>query len=276
MAFGDEVGIFENVPDSEYHALRIPSASSIKKYMELPALFELEYLKGEYKEELKQHFQVGKAFEIYVLEPHRSGLIMQMKTKGYDTKDAAAMAEANPGAILLNEQDLVSANRWAACMLKRYPKKQTTRAQVSCIVDIDYGDIVVRAKIRIDELDDEEGVIIDYKLMDDASPKGFEKKAWDLKYHIQDALYVSVMNILAPRADGSSWRFVFRVQEKHYFGFDPRFAAQYELDNTSREAAISQVNMMLQLMGDDMRRNEFQGYQEATMQISTERFRKWA
>jgi hypothetical protein len=213
--FGDEVGLFFDVPDSEYHGLKIPSNSGQKLYTELPALYQLEYLEKPVDDEMSQALQCGKAFEILVLEPHREGEIVTFKAKGYDTKEANTIKAMNPGKIPVAESDYVNVKRWAACMLAKYPLNKDTKKQASGIVDFDFSfanvdamglteaqritERMVRVKFRLDEVDIENGIIFDYKLMKSVKPSDFEKDIWDRSYDTQGAIYCKAMQVLFPR-----------------------------------------------------------------------------
>lgn len=269
MSFGDEVGLFYDIPESEYHSLKIPSNSSIKLYGRLPALYEHGYLNKTNDEELSQALQMGKVFELLVLEPHRESDIVTFKTAGYNTKEAVSVRDMNPDKILISENDLSDIRRWAACMVKKYPFEIETKKQASGIVDFEFDEKSVRVKFRLDEVDFERGVIYDYKLMRSAAPDDFLKDVWDRGYDIQAALYTRAMQILFPRPPEEPWMFRFKVQEKHYHGYDTRFTTEYYLDRESIDKAWSYAAINLQLMSSD---TVYHGY--STCQLSTEKF-KW-
>lgn len=267
MAFGDEVGVFENIPDAVYHGHKIPSNSSLKLFGQLPALYEIEYLNSPPDLGMTEAKQLGKVFEIYVLEPHRVDQILTISTKGYDTKEADSMAAMFPDKVIISAHHLPNVKRWAECMLKKYPLNANTKKQVSAIVDIKVGEKVVRVKFRMDEVDFEKRVIIDYKLMEDVSEEKFSKAVWDYGYDMQNAMYCKGMDVLFPGP--TPWKFLFRVQEKHNYGFDDRFTTKYWLDQASIDRAWSHISMQLQILSGT---TEFRGYREGC--LSTERF-KW-
>lgn len=268
MAFGDEAGIFYDVPDKEYHACKLPSNSAVKTYTQHPALYELKYLaKSDEQETMKQYFQQGKAYELLLLENHKADMLMTFKTKTYDSVDAMKTAAENPDKILLTESDLRAVQRWADCAKKVFHYPLDGKAQVSGVCDLEGLEMPVRVKFRLDLVSFEERTIYDYKLvaMGSASPGEFERMTWDLGYDTQAALYLLCMNQMFP---GEPWQFWFRVQEKHYHGYDPRFCAEYRLDSLSIEKAESHIKMQLQRIAHGV----FEGYGKGT--ISTERF-KW-
>lgn len=270
MKYGDQTGLFFSIPEAEYHALKIPSNSSIRKYAKLPALYELEYLKQEESDVMKQHFQMGKVFELLVLEPDRAGDIVTFKTKTYDSKDAQACRDANPGKIPISESDLPLVETWARCMLAKYPRNEANKAQASGIVSFDLGVRECAVKFRLDEVDLENRIIYDYKLMQSIDPSEFEKHAWDIGYDTQAALYTKAMDQLFPSDDPDKrWKFVFRVQQKHSYGFDTRFTTKYWFSEESLERAWSHIQIQLELIACE---TEFRGYSE--MCLTTDRF-KW-
>jgi hypothetical protein len=271
--FGQQPGLFFDVPDSIYHMLKLPSNSAIKQYIECPAYYELKYEKSGYSDELKSHFQQGKLFELILLEPARARTgIVEIKTKGYDTEEAKKVAAENPGKVLGNAQDIANAKRWAMIAEKKWYMPVDGAAQVSGICDLDVGGPEpVRVKFRADQIDFETRTIYDYKLMDLGRGKAseFERSIWEYGYDLQAAFYTRCMNQLFPAVDDEQpWRFVFRVQEKHFFGYDPRFTVEYRLDAGSIERAESDILIKLQLIQE----RSFEGYHDGT--LSTERF-KW-
>lgn len=266
--FGDTPGVFYNVPEEVYHALKIPSNSALKKFTRLPALYELEYLKAtEEDQETKAHFQQGKLFEIFMLEPERLESVKTFDGKQYGSKDYEAAVAENPGCLIVSKSDYEEVARWAACAQKRFGKTQNA-VQVSCIADfVGIEGAKHRFKFRCDEVDFEARIIYDYKLMADASPSEFEKSAWQNGYDTQAALYCLGMDILEP--GDLPWRFAFRVQEKHSFGYDDRFTAEYWFDDQSMDSARSHVKMQLQVIETD----NYKGYTGGV--LSTVRFFSW-
>lgn len=269
--FGDTPGIFYDLPDTIYHACKLPSNSGIKIYTKLPALYELQFLsENPEAEEMKQHFQMGKAYELLMLEPKSAGRLMTFKAKGYNTQEAAEAALKNPDMILLSAGDLPQVERWATIGARVFRRPFDACAQVTVVHDLEIypGEPTVRVKIRMDDVSLEQRVIFDHKLMafGEAAPGNFEKKLWELGYDIQAALYSEVMNQMFP---GDPFEFWFRVQEKHDFGYDERFSVEYRIDETSRERALSYIRMQLQLIQG----RDFRGYNTPAT-LSTERF-KW-
>jgi len=267
VKFGDAEGIFYDVPDEVYHACKLPSNSGIKKYNEHPALYEIEF-EGEARDwGMSQALQLGRAYEILMLEPHRKGDIVTFDGKTYDSKAAVACAEANPGKVVLGQADFDYVTRIADVGRRVFRRDFDARAQVSavCDLEIDPG-VTVRVKIRMDDVSFEQRKIYDLKLVAPGRGKvgEFERMAWDLGYDTQAALYCWVMDQLMP---GDPWEFWFRVQEKRPY-FDTRFCAEYRFDSLSMEKARSHIAMTLQLI----KARSFTGY--GTAPISTERF-KW-
>lgn len=271
VKFGDAEGIFYDVPDEVYHACKLPSNSGIKTYNEHPALYELEFEQQTTERGMSQALQMGRGYEIMVLEPHRSTEIVTFDGKTYDSKAAVACAEANPGKVVLAEADWHFIRGLAHVARKAFPRDFDAKAQVSAVCDLEIDPGIefsaVRVKIRMDDISFEQRKIYDLKLVAPgrAKPGEFEKMAWDLGYDTQAALYTWVMNQLFPGDE--PWEFWFRVQEKRPY-MDERFCAEYRFDSLSMERARSHIAMNLQLI----KARSFTGYGKGT--ISTERF-KW-
>ncbi len=264
--FGDEVGSFPDIPEKEYHALKIPSSSSIKIYLKNPALYQLDYLQGE-QSLFTQALQLGRAFETIILEPEKVSKIKTFSTKTYSSQEALGLHAADPGSIWVSETDFNDVFRWAECWKAKdlqYKRGEENIVQLACIVEVIIDGFPYKFKCRLDDVDMDNRIIFDNKLMDDASHYGFKKSVNTYGYDIQAALYTLAMQILFP---GEPWQFVFNVQEKHQYGYDTRFSVQYKLDEYLIQAASYKIELALQCIYEE----DFHGYSGGIIYQSSSR-----
>lgn len=98
------------------------------------------------------------------------------------------------------------------------------------------------------------GLIIDGKSTQDASPEAFGKQAWNLDYALQAAWYVDGFQRVHGTADAP--QFLWLVQEKDR----PYATAMYQAGDDLLELGRRQYRPMLQLLAECKQRNEWPGY----------------
>lgn len=106
----------------------------------------------------------------------------------------------------------------------------------------------------------EDGIIVDVKTTDDASPEGFAKSVANWRYHVQDPFYTDGIHQatgIAPRG------FVFLVVEKKA----PHAVAVYSLDRESRDLGRMEYRRDLQRYADCVRSGKWPGYGEVIQEI---------
>ena len=209
-------GIHTDIPASEYHAHPAASASKLKKlWSSTPA-----HLKADTEAfEPSAAMIMGTLAHSLILEPETPlpGIVVQpdeyepgkkwtraakvckeweadQKAKGLlvlkadEWKDALGMAEAVAWHPLAH--DLLVCGKPEVSL---------------CAHDSANG---LDIKARIDFLPNSGGAIVDVKTTVDASERGFMRRAYDLGYHIQAALYLDLWNALMPTEPRTEFYFI--------------------------------------------------------------------
>lgn len=184
--------------------------------------------------------QIGTAIHTAILEPE---LLDGSVVRGLDVdrrsnanKEAWAIFEhENAGKIILKAEDFdhvlrvrdaVHGHPVAAGLLTGGKAEQTYFAK-----DEATGELI---KCRLDYFREDEGLIIDVKSTEDASPHGFAKSAANYRYDVQVAWYYRVLETLygwTPEA----WVFLAFEKEPPY-AIGVYFAQDHDIDR-AREAA---------------------------------------
>ena len=209
-------GIHTDIPAAEYHAHPAASASKLKKlWSSTPA-----HLKADTEAfEASAAMIMGTLAHSLILEPETPlpGIVVQpdeyepgkkwtraakvckeweadQKAKGLmvlradEWKDALGMAEAVAWHPLAHDL-LVDG-----------------RPEVSLCAHDNANGLDIKA--RIDFLPNSGSAIVDVKTTIDASERGFMRRAYDLGYHIQAALYLDLWNALMPTEPRTEFYFV--------------------------------------------------------------------
>lgn len=198
-------GIYDNIPEAEYHGHQGSlSVSGAKLLLAAPALFK-------YRQDNPEHrdvFDFGKAAHAKVLGV--GATIRVVDADSWRTK--AARAEKDE-ARAAGEAPLLTADHQRVCdmaeQLQRVPLirdlMKNGRPEVSAFcVDQPTG---IMRRSRFDLLDD---LVIDYKTAVSAEPGAFSRAAAKYGYHQQAAWYEQIALDLGQNVRG----FLFIVQEK--------------------------------------------------------------
>jgi exodeoxyribonuclease VIII len=97
-----------------------------------------------------------------------------------------------------------------------------------------------------------DGVVIDFKTAEDASPDGFKASAWRYRYHVQAAFCVEGVSA----HQSAAGPFINLVIEKE----PPYAVAVYEQDSETLAPGASEVNRNLELYAQCLRTNTWPGY----------------
>ena len=217
-------GIHIDIPASEYHAHAAASASKLKKlWQSTPA-----HLKADTEAfEPSAAMIMGTLAHSLILEPETPlpGIVVQpdeyepgkkwtraakvckeweadQKAKGLmvlradEWKDALGMAEAVAWHPLAHDL-LVDG-----------------KPEVSLCAHDNANGLDIKA--RIDFLPNSGSAIVDVKTTIDASERGFMRRAYDLGYHIQAALYLDLWNALMPTEPRTEFYFIAVENGKPY------------------------------------------------------------
>lgn len=183
------------------------SSSGLKQLMKTPKHYAAYLEQGEQEE--KDYLTMGSALHCLILEPDEFNKrhfvwLDTMKPepdKNYQTKvnrEARAAAKKiaqMKGQVLLEEEQLNELNRMKQSIQqneKAMELLQGTQSEMSCYTDFQVNDTMIKLKVRPDALHDK--YYVSLKTCRDASPTAFTKAAYNLQYHVSEALYANVLN----------------------------------------------------------------------------------
>ena len=127
-----------------------------------------------------------------------------------------------------------------------------------------YEDQGVLCKFRPDAWQQDDGIILDLKTCQDASPSGFAKNVANFGYHIQAAHYIAGAEQLLEK----DHRFIFIAVEKE----PPYAAAIYELDEATLLEGLAMRNLGIQAIKHAAETGIYEGYTSALQTIQIPRW----
>ena len=217
-------GIHTDIPASEYHAHPAASASKLKKlWQSTPA-----HLKADTETfEPSAAMVMGTLAHSLILEPETPlpGIVVQPEEyePGKRWTRAAKVCKEWEAAQKASGLMVLKADEWKDALgmaeaVAWHPLAHDLlvdgKPEVSlCAHDSANG---LDIKARIDFLPNTGGAIVDVKTTIDASERGFMRRAYDLGYHIQAALYLDLWNALMPTEPRTEFYFVAVESSKPY------------------------------------------------------------
>lgn len=246
-----------DLPNDAYHASAGISKSGLDYILKSPAHYQ-SYLNSPKESSLA--FLLGSATHCAILEP--THMLERYVVADIDrrTKEGKALAKEveDTGKEVLNlaqyDQVMGMANA-----VQKHPKAAELLAngfpEVSCFEEY-YG---VHARARADWFR-KDGIIVDIKTTEDASPQEFARSVAKYGYHRQEALYRDLFTM----AGETIHTFVFVVVEKKA----PYAVAVYELDERSVEQGRRENENALMLYRECLATNIWHGYSDDIQQIS--------
>jgi hypothetical protein len=194
--------IYKDLSNREYHSRPEISSTAVKTVAKQSVA---HWVGAERKE--TPAMQMGSAVHGLCLEPHLNEVVRGPETRrGNAWKDAVAKATlANQDAIVLTEADYDKADAIATSarnhpVMEEYLNDAHTQIETSVILDD--PDVGVPIRVRPDIYNSRTGILIDLKTTLDASPRGFQRQAYKLGYHIQAFMYMRALELegLSPQA----------------------------------------------------------------------------
>jgi exodeoxyribonuclease VIII len=182
--------IVTNITEAEYRKATGLSQSSLKEFLISPA----HYLASTEKtKEPTKAMQFGTAFHAHLLQANpEEHYAVKNKVDGRSKEGKAyneQFALENAGKIILDSEehdkivsmaDSVMANGFAGDVIQSLTHKEFA------VFGINHG---IRLKGLIDGYNEKEGIVIDLKTAEDASPVGFRKAILDRGYALQQVHY---------------------------------------------------------------------------------------
>jgi len=178
---------YRNMKTNKEHVL---SFSSIKAFSRSPNHF-LNYKAGDRIE--SPAMRLGTAAHCAVLEPDRWKQDYLLCTERKGTKAYKAILETNPKTILLNKSDYDTAQKIRSSLYEE-PAARKLIEDATQIETMVYGNIqglpfrgIVDAATK--------QYVCDLKTTRDASPREFQRAAYNNSYHVQAAIYCELTGI---------------------------------------------------------------------------------
>jgi PDDEXK-like domain of unknown function (DUF3799) len=215
-----EPGLYLDIPPEQYHSGPGVSRSDLVKILRSPAHFKY----GEQEETDAMVF--GEDFHAALLEPQKfkdSYVVLPEECrrgsgKGQQERKAVFEAEAAAkGQTVIKEEDRDTILGMIAEIRKHdeiAPLLSEGQSEVSGYwYDPLYPEILL--KIRLDHINMKTGIVLDPKSTTDSREGYWVKKAFDMKYHIQAAMYLAGLSTITgtPHRD---FRFIVVEKKKPY------------------------------------------------------------
>ena len=222
--------------NEEYHAHPALGSSNLKQLLKNPYAFAMGI-----KQEESKALDIGSAVHKLVLEPHEFNdefaIMPDFNLRTTDGKNAKAMFEMdNVGKTVISQSDYEIVTQ-CANRLKEIAKPFLTGGVPEKAF---FGEIDgVAVKCKPDYFIESIGLIVDLKVVKDASKNGFSKACGEYEYYIQEALYCEVL-----RQNGYNInKFSFLPVEKK----EPFMMGVYELDHVAKDFGQKEVRRALEV-----------------------------
>lgn len=201
-----EPGYRDGMPAELYHSTSVtpePALSSSGARMieqECPALYHYRHLDPAYVREQKRAFDIGTALHLLVLEPELfDGAVSIIDADDYRTKEAR---EAKSRAYLAGKTPLLEqeATKLRAMRDAIFRHPVAKLAFVGGVAERSYfwkdEETGIWCKARPDYAPAHLRYFTDVKTSTSANPRAFERRVWDLGYHMQAAWYLDARHAI--------------------------------------------------------------------------------
>jgi len=245
---GFYTGLASDIPNIGYHSSPGLSSSGLAKLAQSPAHYQA------YKSnpiEPTSAMQLGTAIHALVLEGGRGILKAPGSTRSTNLyKD---FAKANPGSVLLLEDEYERASRASDAVMK-HPVAQALLKNGKAEQSAFWADpeTQVLCKCRPDYLRDD-GIVIDLKSTMDASEAEFQRAITARKYHWQSAWYLDGLSLVLGK---KLTEFVHVVVETQA----PFGVAIYALDDGALDKAREDIKKILQIYAECLHTGNWPAY----------------
>lgn len=251
-----QTGIFDGIPNKNYHATEGLSSSGLKRLAQSPAHYR------EYKlnpPEPTPSMAFGTAVHLAVLENGLdNGGILLAPGSTRSTSLYKDFVKANPTAICLLEDEYSRVGSIVTAV-KNHPTARELlsggKAEQSAFWEQDG----ILCKCRPDYLRND-GTVIDLKTTGDASPEEFQRSIVKWGYHWQSAWYLDGLSKLL---DKPLENFVHLVVETTA----PFGIGIYVLDNGSLDKAREDISKLITRYTDSLHTGEWPAYSTAIQNI---------
>ncbi len=207
-----------NMPLEDYHANAAISKSGLDLIRRSPLHYWEAYLNPEGEgRKVTDALRMGTAFHVLVLEPDQYRNLVAVapdvdkRTKA-GKEEWQAFEYANDGKIIVKPKENDTLHRMAESVLKKKAAMIALKGKGHVEASLFWQDPITlqECRCRPDWLRTD-GLLVDLKTTTDASPAGFEKSAYNYRYHVQAAFYrEGVLRAAGANTEG----FVFIAVEK--------------------------------------------------------------
>lgn len=259
-------GVYNDIPAVKYHAAPGISKSALDQSAKSPAHYQA-WLKE--KPEQTPAMRIGTLAHLATFQPDLYARSVAMAPiVDRRTKDGKAIWQQfqseNEGRelVTVDEQQMLTALSGA---VRRHPLigKLLNKGDSEVSVFSKDTPTGLVTKCRFDWINPEDGVFLDLKTTEDASPTGFARSIGNFRYHIQDAHYTQL-----GRDHGMDFKFIFVAVEKH----PPYAVAIYVLDEATRIQAEAIRRQQLETLASC---ETFQSWPAYSTEIQTLSLKQW-
>ena len=258
--------MIEKMSNDEYHACPEFSSSQLKDMLRSGAHFYVNNISKENQKEATTAMNFGTLVHTLFLEPDQfnSEFVVAPKfdkrTKA-GKEDALAWEQVNQGKLLVNAEDIDSANRMAENLrtlsIYEQMQKHPGMAEASFFfTDPIYGlQLRVRPDWHIAPCDEwPNGLIIDLKTTDDARPVAFSRTCGNFAYDLSASMYREGYQQVYETEDKPP--FIFLVAERN----TPFNVKQYNASKLFLSAGDNRYNKAKEKLAECVLVDEWQGY----------------
>jgi exodeoxyribonuclease VIII len=249
-----------NLADPEYRAVNAVSKSALDQFAKSPAHYKHVIIDGN-RTQATPAMELGSAFDTYLLTPevfaaeYAIAPEVRRGTKAWDEFEAA-----NPGKRIIKAEELARIEAMARAVLDHPAAGALLRdgdSQVSYFWTDERTGLPCKGRADYVRHD---GIMIDVKTTQDASPEQFARSIGSFRYHVQAAMYLSAQVATGgPTTD----QFCFIAVEKE----PPYAVAVYTLDPESLAEGFRVMGRDLERLKACVEANHFPAYSERVESI---------
>lgn len=276
-------GVYPGITNAEYHGGPGVSKSQLDDIARCPAIYSY---RREHPEPDTASTIIGTAAHCLILEPEVFEPLFVCEPKDAPRKPNKTQREAKkPSAATVDaiafwdafyaensDKEIITEEQWNLIHAMRdsvYEKPNLRRLLEHGQREISgYGvdpDTGLLRRCRPDFLN-ENGVIVDLKTTDDASPSAFRRKIANYRYYVQDPYYRDTMTLATGEAPAG---FMFLVVEKE----PPHLCAGYNLVPEAIAVGREEYRNDLRTLARCLERDEWPGYSDKVEPIDIPRWK---
>lgn len=240
-------------PPESYHGSFGVSKSVLDRFNKSPA-----HLAYGAKREPTRAMTIGTAIHTALLEPHefesRYCLLRDVKDRRQSEYKEAVKVHGEEYVLVGHEADKVAGMQESVFAQPEAAKMLSMEGNAEVSAYIEDPETGLLIKCRYDLLAGSyQPVMVDLKKTRDASPEEFSKSVYNYRYHVQDAMYSYIFELINGYAP-QPMQFV-AVEEE-----PPHCAMVYELDEETRMIGYAEMRRNLNRYAECVAADEWPGY----------------